>query len=53
MYVTLNFHKKKIGSFFGLDSIKILAPSFPAIGAATSRSERQLEGSKRERGQNW
>ena len=55
MDVTLNFHekKKKFGSYIGLDSIKSLALSFPAIGAATSRSEQQLKGGKRESGQNW
>ena len=53
MNVTLNFHEKKIGSYISLDSIKILAPSFPAIGAATSRLEWQLEGGKKESGQNW
>ena len=39
MDITLNFHEKQIGSYIGLHSIKILALSLPAIGAATSRSE--------------
>ena len=47
MDVTLNFHEKTIGSYIDLHSIKIYASSFPAIGAAISRSEWQLEGGKK------
>ena len=46
---TLNIHEKIIGSYIGLHSIKILALSFPTIGAATSKSEWELEGGKRDR----